>query len=328
LKVQLTIAINDYDHVRDLVEGRVSVEGVELNCLTLSVEEIFFRFARHREWDVSELSLAKYCALRAAGDETLTAVPVFPSRAFRHSAIFVRDDGPIDDPGALAGARIGVPEWTQTATVWARGLLEDRYGVDLTKVEWVRGGTNEPGRVEGIALDLPERFHVTTESDRSLNELLLAGEIAALIAPHPPAEFQRRSGRVVRLFSDYRAVEEAYYRETGIFPIMHLIALRSDAYRANPWIAMNLLEAFGEAKRRSIERAIDANTPRFPVPWAVANAQRAEETFGRDFWPYGLAPNRGTLDAFLQIAYGQAVCARRLTPEDLFAPEVLERFRV
>jgi 4,5-dihydroxyphthalate decarboxylase len=212
--------------------------------------------------------------------------------------------------------------------VWARGLLEDRYGVDLTQVEWVRGGTNEPGRIEGIALDLPEHFHVTTESDRSLNELLLAGEIAALIAPHPPAELERRSGRVVRLFSDYRAVEEAYYRETGIFPIMHLIALRSDAYRANPWIAGNLLEAFGEAKRRSIERAIDANTPRFPVPWAFANAQSAEETFGRDFWPYGLAPNRGTLDAFLEAAHRQAVCAQRLTPEDLFAPEVLERFRV
>jgi 4,5-dihydroxyphthalate decarboxylase len=328
LKVQLTLAINDYDHVRDVVSGRVAVEGVELNCLTLSVEEIFFRFARNREWDVSELSLAKYCALRAAGDDTLTAIPVFPSRSFRHSAIFVRDDGPIDDPGALAGARIGVPEWTQTATVWARGLLEDRYGVDPTGVEWVRGGTNEPGRVEGIQLDLPDRFHVTTESQRSLNELLLAGEIAALIAPHPPAEFERRSGRVVRLFSDYRAVEEAYYGETGIFPIMHLIAIRADAHRAHPWIAMNLLEAFGEAKRRSIERAVDSNTPRFPVPWSFANAERAEQTFGHDFWPYGLEPNRRTLEAFLEIAHRQAVCARRLEPEELFATEVLERFRV
>src|SRR5271154_5299709 len=151
--VHLTLAINDYDHVRDLVTGAVPVEGIDLTCLTLSVEEIFWRFSRHREWEVSEMSLAKYCALRAGGDDSITAIPVFPSRSFRHSAIFIREDGPLDDPAALAGARIGVPEWTQTATVWARGLLQHSYGIDLTGVRWVRGGTNAPGRVEGIKLE-------------------------------------------------------------------------------------------------------------------------------------------------------------------------------
>jgi len=326
--VHLTLAINDYDHVRDLVSGAVPVEGIDLTCLTLSVEEIFWRFSRHREWEVSEMSLAKYCALRAGGDDTITAIPVFPSRSFRHSAIFIREDGPLDDPEALAGARIGVPEWTQTATVWARGLLQHSYGVDLTGVRWVRGGTNEPGRVEGIKLDLPERFDVSNESERSLNDLLLAGEIDALICPHPPHEFERRSGRVVRLFSDYRAVEEAYFRETAVFPPMHVVALRSDALARHPWIAMNLFEAFTEAKRRGVARAIDPNTPRYPVPWSFANAHRAEELMGEDLWPYGLEANRVALDAFLEMAYEQGVCKRRLQPEELFAPSVLDHYVV
>jgi 4,5-dihydroxyphthalate decarboxylase len=253
---------------------------------------------------------------------------VFPSRSFRHSAIFIRADGPVDDPAALAGARIGVPEWTQTATVWARGLLQHSYGIDLTSVRWVRGGTNEPGRVEGIKLELPERFDVSNESERSLNDLLLAGEIAALICPHPPAEFEARSGRVVRLFSDYRAVEEQYFRETGIFPPMHVVALRSDAVEEHPWIAMNLFEAFTEAKRRGVARAIDPNTPRYPVPWSFANAHRAEELMGEDLWPYGLEPNRVALDAFLEMAYEQGVCKRRLAPEELFAPQVLDHYVV
>jgi 4,5-dihydroxyphthalate decarboxylase len=326
--VHLTLAINDYDHVRDLVTGRVPVEGVDLTCLTLSVEEIFWRFSRHREWEVSEMSLAKYCALRAGGDDSLSAIPVFPSRSFRHSAIFVRGDGPVDQPAALAGTRIGVPEWTQTATVWARGLLQHSYGLDLTEIEWVRGGTNQPGRVEGIQLELPERFRVVTESERSLNQLLLDGEIAALICPHPPEEFERRSGRVVRLFSDYRSEEEAYFRKTAIFPPMHVVALRRDVVERHPWVAMNLFEAFSQAKRNGLQRAIDPNTPRYPIPWSFANAQRAEELMGEDFWPYGLEDNRLALEAFLEMAYEQGVCKQRLEPESLFEPQVLERFLV
>lgn len=324
--VHLTLAINDYDHVRDLITGAVPVEGIDLTCLTLSVEEIFWRFSRHREWDVSEMSLAKYCSLRAGGEDTITAIPVFPSRSFRHSAIFVRADGPVDDPGALAGQRIGCPEWTQTATVWARGLLHHRYGVDLTGVEWVRGGTNEPGRVEGIELELPDELRVRTESERSLNDLLLEGEIAALICPHPPRDFENRSGRIVRLFSDYRAVEEEYFRDTGIFPPMHLVALRREVVDRHPWVPMNLFEAFLTAKNRGLARAIDPNTPRYPVPWSFANAHRAEELMGEDFWPYGLEPNRPALDAFLSMCHEQGATRRRLAPEDLFAPSALDRY--
>jgi len=326
--VHLTLAINDYDHVRDLVSGAVPVEGVDLTCLHFDVEETFFRFARFREWDVSEFSLAKYCSLRAAGDDTIDAIPVFPSRSFRHSAIFVRADGPVDDPAALAGGRIGVPEWTQTATVYGRGLLEHEYGVEVRGVRWFRAGTNEPGRVEGISLAPPEGVSLTAVPDRTLNEMLLAGDLDAVIAAHPPADFEAGNGRIVRLFSDYRAVEERYYEQTGIFPIMHVVAIRRDALAEHPWIAMNLLTAFEEAKRRSLTRALDANAPRYPVPWGPANAQLARELIGPDFWPYGIEANRTTLEAFLGFAHEQGVCARPLGPEDLFPPQVAAVFRV
>jgi 4,5-dihydroxyphthalate decarboxylase len=326
--LSLTVAINDYDHVRDLVSGDVRAQGIDLTWLRLPVEETFFRFARFREWEVSEFSLGKYSALRAAADDSLVAIPVFPSRSFRHSAIFVRDDGPVDDPAALAGARIGVPEWTQTATIYARGALQHQYGIDLTGVQWFQGGTNQPGRVEGIQLAVPAGISLTAVADRSLDDMLVAGELDAVIAAHPPTEFKRRSGRVVRLFSDYRTVEEDYHRATGVFPIMHVVALRRDVHDAHPWVAMNLLSAFEEAKRRSLARAIDGNAPRYPIPWSFANAQRAEEIFGRDFWPYGIEPNRRTLDAFLGFAHEQGVCDRRLEPDELFAPQVRTRYRI
>jgi 4,5-dihydroxyphthalate decarboxylase len=324
----LTLAIGEYDHVRDLLTGEVEVQGIDLTCLRFSVEETFFRFARHREWDVSEFSLAKYCSLRASGDDSITAIPVFPSRSFRHSAIFVRGDGPVDDPGALAGGRIGIPEWTQTATVYARGALQHAYGLDLRAIQWFQGGVNQPGRIEGIKLAPPEGFSLTAVSDRTLAEMLLAGELDAVIAAHPPTEFEHGTGQVVRLFSDYRAVEEAYYRDTGIFPIMHVVALRADVVGEHPWVAMNLYTAFREAKRRSLERALDANAPKYPIPWSPYNATRAQEVFGADFWPYGIEQNRTTLDAFLGYAYEQGACARRLEPEELFAPQVSEEFRI
>ena len=327
-RLPLTLAVTDYDHVRDLASGAVAAEGVALNVLHLPVEEIFFRFTRFREWEVSELSLAKYSSLRGAGDDSLVAIPVFTSRSFRHSAIFIRADGPRDDPAALAGKRIGVPEWTVTATVYARGLLQHEYGVALGDVSWVQAGTNEPGRTEGVAVKLPEGVRVEAMADRTLNEMLIAGEIDALIAPHPPRGFEDSSGAIVRLFSDPRTVEEAYYRDRGVFPIMHVIALRADLHERHPWVAMNLFSAFEEAKRRSVARALDVNAPRFPVPWAAANALHAQELMGEDFWPYGIEANRATLEAFLGFAHEQGVCARRLTPEELFVEQVQQSFTV
>jgi 4,5-dihydroxyphthalate decarboxylase len=244
-------------------------------------------------------------------------IPVFPSRVFRHSALFVRPDGPVDDPAALRGGRIGIPEWTVTATIYGRGILEHEYGVGLRDVTWVQGGTNEPGRVETLAVDVPDGVTVERVADRSLNDLLLAGELDAILAPHPP--LASADGRIVRLFSDPRAVEEASFQRTGVFPIMHLVVLRADVDDAHPWLAANLMRAFAAARDRSLARVHDANASRFPVMWRPS---------GDDGWPYGIEPNRTTLAAFLRFAHEQGVAARLLEPEALFAERVLETFRV
>lgn len=327
-RVELTLAVNDYDHTRDISSGAVSVDGVALTVLNLPVEEIFWRFAHYREWDVTELSLAKYSWMRGRGDDSIVAIPAFTSRAFRHAAIFVAADGPVDDPARLKGGRIGIPEWTQTATVYGRGILADEYGIGLSDVEWVQAGTNEPGRKEGVDVTLPDGVTVTAEPERTLNDMLIAGEIDAVIAAHPPTDFKQGSGRIVQLFSNTRDVEEASFRATGVFPIMHVVAIRAEVYHAHRWIAMSLYKAFTEAKKRALVRAIDFNAPSYPTPWAPDHAARMRGIFGEDPWPYGIEPNRKTLETFLRWSHTQGVSAKQLTPEDLFVPEVATSFVV
>jgi 4,5-dihydroxyphthalate decarboxylase len=327
-ELQLTLAINDYDHVRDLVTGRVRAEGIELTCLTLSVEEIFYRFTAFREWDVSELSLAKYTSLVAGGDRSLTAIPVFPSRVFRHAAIYVHRDGPVREPGDVAGRRVGVPEWIQTAGIYARGILQHVYGVALADVSWVQAGVNEPGREELVAPKLPPGVAIEPVADRTLQDMLIDGALDAAITARPPQRFLDGDERIKRLFDDPRAVEERHYRETGIFPIMHTVALRTEVYDAHPWVAANLLTAFTEAKARSLERLRDMNTSRFPVPWSHELYRQAAAVVGPDPWPYGTDANRPTLEAFLRWAHEQGVAERALAPEDLFPASVQRSFRI
>jgi 4,5-dihydroxyphthalate decarboxylase len=326
-RLMLTIAISDYDHVRDFAAGVVRADGIEANFLTLSIEEIFFRFTKFREWDVSEMSMGKYVALRSQDDTSLSAIPVFPSRVFRHSSIYVRRDGPVRAPADLKGRKVGVPEWAQTAAVYSRGALVHQYGVALQDVDWYQAGVNQPGRVEKVRLKLPTGTRYTAVPDKSLNAMLLAGELDAVLTAHPPDAFEHGDARIVRLFEDYRAVEEAYWRDTGIFPIMHVVAIRSELLARHPWVAMNLFKAFEEAKRRSVARALEVTATRFPVPWIYDLAAKAEAQFG-ELFPYGVEPNRPTLEAFLQYAVEQGVCHRRLSVDELF-PETLEaRFRV
>jgi len=327
MTLALTMAMSGYDHVRDLTTGAIQVEGVELTTLTLPVEEIFYRFLRYREWHVSELSFAKYIALRAAGDDSIRAIPVFPSRVCRHSSIFVRPAGP-REPAHLVGARIGVPEWAQTAAVYTRSLLVHEWGIPLRDVHWVQAGVNEPGRHEKVALNLPEGVALSQEPDRSLDEMLQAGDLDAVFSAHPPASFERGDPGIVRLFRDYEPVEREYVARTGIFPIMHVVVIRADVLDRDPWVAQNLFSAFAAAKEESLGRLAEMTASRVPLPWVPQRLAEMRRLIGPDPWPYGVEANRVTLDAFARYAHEQGVASARLEPEELFVPQVLGEYRV
>jgi 4,5-dihydroxyphthalate decarboxylase len=327
-EVPLTLAISEYDHVADLAAGRVVPEGIRLTCLNLPVEEIFFRHLVHREWDAAETSMGKYVSMVSQGDRSLAAIPVFPSRIFRHSSIYVRRDGPVQAPADLVGRRAGLPEWAQTAAVYSRGALMHQFGIDLAAIEWVQAGVNQPGRVEKVGLRLPPSVRLTRMPDRTLSDMLVSGEVDAVLSAAPPRCFNEGHPNIRRLFENYREVELAYYRDTSIFPIMHVVTIRRELVDRHPWVAMNLLKAFDEARRRSIARALDITAPRFPIPWCYEHATQAQATFGADYWPYGIDANRPTLEAFLRYAFEQGVCHRLLEPEELFPKSVQSSFKV
>jgi 4,5-dihydroxyphthalate decarboxylase len=322
----LTLAIGDYDHVRDLALGAIRPEGIDLNVLNLPVEEIFFRFTKHREWELSEMSFAKVVSLLSQDDRSIVPLPVFVSRVFRLSSIYVRSDGPVKAPADLRGKRIGVPEWAQTAAIYSRGYLVHELDIPLASIEWVQAGVGEPGRVEKVALKLPPDVRLRRAPDKSLNGMLLAGELDAVLSARPPPAFAE--GRVVRLYPNYRDAEEAWFRKTGVFPIMHVVALRRDVFDRDPWVAMNLVKAFEEAKRRSLARLGDITASHAPLAWLGDYVARLRELLGDDPFPYGVEPNRRTLDAFLQYAFEQGVCHRLLEAETLFPEQVRTQFRI
>jgi 4,5-dihydroxyphthalate decarboxylase len=321
--LRLTLAMGDYEHTRDLTSGRVRPEGIDLTVLNFNVEQVHFRFFKKLEWEVSELSMGMYTSALSHGDRRFIAIPVFTSRVFRQSAIYVRRDGPVCKPEDLVGKRVGVPKLSQTATIYVRGYLSATVGIPLASIKWYRGGVNDGGRTETGTLRVPSDIDITWVQDRSLTEMLLAGELDALISARPPQSFLDGDKRIQRLFPDYPAIERAYFKQTGIFPIMHTIAIRRDVYEANRWIARNLMMAFNEAKERSIARIRDLTAASIPLPWVPDLLDHAHALMFRNgsYWPYGIDPNRLTLNAFLQFSYEQGVCHRLLRPEDIFAEE-------
>jgi 4,5-dihydroxyphthalate decarboxylase len=327
-RLHLTLATTDYDHVRDLMNGAVRADGIVLTGIVLPVEEIFFRFIKNREWDVSEMSFGKFIAYTSQGNSPFIGIPVFPSRVFRHSAFYVRADRGIASPKDLEGKTVGIPEWAQTAGIYARGFLSETAGVDLTKIKWLQAGMNQAGREEKVEFTLPKGIQYSQRRDSSLSAMLLSGEIDAAISARVPDAFTNGGGRVVRLYPDYRSDEARYFDATGIFPIMHVIAMRRAVFARYPWVAMNLLKAFEEAKERSLERIQDLTASRIPMPWAESIAGEWSKRFGGDPFPYGLEANRKTLDAYCRFSHEQGVTARRLTPDDLFPKEVRASARV
>ncbi len=325
------MALGPYDQTRDVTDGSVPIEGVQLRTLNLPIEEIFYRFTMYREWDISEMSMGKYIALRAQGDTSMTALPVFVSRAFRHSMFYVKAGSAVQRPEDLRGKRIGIPEWAQTAGIYGRGYLSDYVGLDLASIQWVQAGVNQPGRVEKVRLTLPAGIHYSSAPDKSLNQMLLDGSVDAVMTARPPAGLGQG---IERLMPDYQALELAYFKATRIYPIMHALVIKTAVLDAHPWVAMNVYKAFMQAKTQSMARLSDITASHAPLPWLADYTSRLQAVFGADFFPYGIGQdaggqiNRATLEAFCKFGHDQGVCDRLLRVEELFAKNVLGSFKV
>jgi 4,5-dihydroxyphthalate decarboxylase len=327
--LRLSLACWDYDRTRALADGRVRPDGIDLVYLNQPVEETFFRMLRFAEFDACEMSLSSYVASLGQAEPRFIAIPAFPSRYFRHSCIFVSAKSGIRQPEELKGKRIGVPEYQMTAPVWIRGILSDDYGVKVTDVQHLSGGEEEPGRDEKLKLDLPSSIRLAPIAPtKTLSGMLADGELDALVTARAPSTFQSRPDAVMRLFPDYVEKEKQYYKRTKIFPIMHTVVIRRDVYAKNPWVAQSLYKAFVASKKIAADMYAQTAAMTSMLPWTSAHADEARTEMGEDWWPYGLGPNRHVLETFLRYHHEQGLSKRLYKPEELFARETLESFKV
>ena len=311
------------------MDGSVQPDGIDLNYLNLPVEETFFRMLRHREFDVAEMSLSSYTVSIFREPRPFVAIPVFPSRFFRHSCIYINANAGIRDPKDLIGKRIGTPEYQMTAPVWIRGILSDHYGVPVDSVTYCTGGEEEPGRREKLKLDLPPNIKVEAIGDtQTLAAMLAKGEVDALHTARMPSTFSTKGGNVTRLFQNYKDVEQQYFRDTGIFPIMHTVVIRREVYEQNRWVAQALFKAFAAAQTRAYQDLHVTAALKAMLPWLTAHVEETRSLMGDDYWSYGFARNKPTLETFLRYHHEQGLSKRMLTPEELFAPEAMESFKI
>jgi len=328
-KLYLTVACGDYDRTHALQTGAVEAEGIRLNYIPLEAEEIFWRMGHHQEFDASEMSLSNHLTAVSRGNSPFVAIPVFPSRFFRHSCVFINTNAGIKSPADFKGKRVGAPEYSITAAVWIRGFLNDDYGVKTQDMHWFVGGQEEPGRKERVKLTLPSDIKVDPIADeKTLNGMLESGEIDALISARSPSSFVKGSQNVRRLFPNYKEVEIEYYKRTKIFPIMHVLVIRKEVCEKNPWVARSLYKAFCEAKDHAIRCMHISNTLACTLPWLSWEREQLREIFGPDWWPYGIEANRHVLQHLIRYMGEQGLLTRSLTVEEIFAPNMVGEFKI
>jgi 4,5-dihydroxyphthalate decarboxylase len=320
----LTLACWDYDRTRPLLDGRVRAEGINLNVMVMRPREAFRRMLVDREFDVAEMSLAPYLALKARGDSTFVAIPVALSKIFRHSCIYVRSNAGIREPADLKGKRVGTTQYGATGAVYMRGMLEHDYGVRPEDVHWFGGRLNEGTEpFDLIRLNLPPEVRLDAiPAERTLEELLATGELNALMSLYMPRLFERGDSRVSRLFPNYRKVEQDYYQRTGIFPITHTVVIRADVHEREPWIAGSLYRAFCESRDLALAELYDSDALRVTLPWLLDYIEASRRVFGRDFWSYELEGNRPSYEALAQYMVEQGLAVRAVSPEELFVAGV------
>jgi 4,5-dihydroxyphthalate decarboxylase len=323
----LTLGCWDYDRTRALLEETVRPDGIDLTYLNMPVEETFFRMLRHHEFDLSEMSLSSYVLSLNDKNPPFIAIPIFPSRFFRHSCIYVTERSGIKKPKDLIGKRIGTPEYQMTAPVWIRGILAEEYGVPVDSVTYITGGEESPGRPEKLPLHLPASIKVQPIGPtQTLSQMLISGEIDALHTARMPSSYKDGSGKVRRLFENYAEVEREYYEKTKIFPIMHTVVIRREVYEKNRWVAQSLYKAFVAAQKVTYEDLHQTAALKTMLPWLTDHVEQAERVLGKDFWPYGFQNNLHVLKTFLNYSQQQGLATRLYKPEELFAPETFEAF--
>jgi 4,5-dihydroxyphthalate decarboxylase len=326
-KLNLSVAVGPYDRTRALIDGSVQIDGVKPTCMALSPEEIFFRAFRHAEFDICELSLSSFTVKTAQGGGPYVGVPAFVSRAFRHTSIYVRTDR-IKKPEDLKGKKIGLPEYQLTANVWARAILEDDYGVKPTDVQWVRGGIEEAARPEKIAIKLPPDITLAdAPAGKSISALLAEGAIDGFMAPRPPS-LPKNTPHVGWLFADPVAAAKDYFKRTGIFPIMHMVGVRRTLAEQHPWLPGAVFKAFEQSKAAALAQLSDTSATKVTLPFVEERLAEARALMGEDFWSYGLAANRKTLETFLRHHHSQGLSARLIKPEELFHEGTHEGFKL
>jgi 4,5-dihydroxyphthalate decarboxylase len=323
-KLPLTFACGPYDRMEALRYGIIEIEGIDLNFIPIQApREIFDRMVGGRQFDVSELSLAEYVTMTAQAISPFVAIPVFPSKVFRHSFICVNRKAGINEPKDLAGKRIGTPLYTMTAAIWIRGDLENIYGVDLSQVQWIQGAVEKPG-THGKPPAPPQLLRpvdvTPNRSDKSLSDMLADGEIDAILGSRMPDSVRTHPDKVAHLFPNFRDEEKRYYRQYGIHPIMHLVVIRKEVYERHPWIAQSLFKAFVAAKDWAVGLMRFSGAQRYMLPWLFDDLRELDEVFGDDPWPYGIDKNRAALETFVRYMHQQGFIASELPIEQLFAP--------
>lgn len=326
--VPVTYAGVVYDRTRALYSGEVQVEGVDLRYLQTGIEELFWRQGRYGEFDAAEFSFGAYIAGVEQADSPFCAIPVFPSRAFRHSAFYVNAHSDVERPDELSGRSIGTPEWSMTASLWMRGLLGEHYGLDIQSVHWRTGGLEEAGRQEKSQVVPPSRFRVDPiDASSTLTEQLLEGGIDALITARPPALFLNGDPRIRRVFPDYRSEERAFFQKTGVIPLMHVVVLKKALVAEHPWVANNLRRAFEVARAHATPALRDSAVSLSSLVWESAYAEEEAALLG-DAFAYGVDANRAALTTLLRYAHEQGFTAHPLDPQDLFLPATMTDAKV
>ena len=328
-RLRFTLACSPYDRMQALQDGTIVPEGIDLNFIPLEVEEIFWRQLRHQEFDGSEMSFSSYTVARSRGDDRFIAIPVFTSRSFRHSCVYINVHKGVNRAANLKGKIVGIPEYQMTAAVWLRGIFQHEYGVQPSEIHWRSGGEETPGREEKLKLELPPDIdYEPIPGDKTLSDMLDKGEIDGLFTARSPSCFIGGSDSVRRLFSNYGQVERDYYSRTRIFPIMHALVVKRTIYDDNPWVVASLYKACTASKDLILRRMEHTFALHTTLPWLTSYVDETKKLMGKDWWPYGLENNRRTIETFCDYSYEQGLSRRLMTIEELFAPETFDEFKI